>query len=113
MPRTRHYKTLRYYETVFALKPTLSEEEVKKKFEQVKEFIKQKGGELLYEEDWGMKTLAYPIQKFNNARYFLIQFKTENPQLPNELDFQLKIDEDVIRWLNFQIKESEVRGNAK
>jgi len=112
MPRLRHYKTLRYYETVFALKPTLNEEEVKKKVEQVKEFIKQKGGEILYEEDWGMKTLAYPINKFNNARYYLLQFKTQNPQLANELDFQLKIDEDVIRWLNFQIKESEVKKNA-
>jgi len=80
MPRLRHYKTLRYYETAFALKPTLTEEETKKKLQEVKEFIKKKGGELLYEEDWGLKKLAYPVQNFNNARYFILQFKTENPQ---------------------------------
>ncbi len=113
MPRVRHYKTLRYYETVVVLKPTLNEEEVKKKIEKIKEFIQNKGGEILYVEDWGTKTLAYRIDKFNHGRYFLIQFKTQNPQLPNELDFQLKIDDDVIRWLNFQIKENEVMKGAQ
>ncbi|NPA41012.1 MAG: 30S ribosomal protein S6 [Aquificae bacterium] len=113
MPRHRHYKTLRFYETVFVLKPTLTEEETKQKAEEIKKFIESKGGEILHFQDWGTKTLAYPIENFNHGRYFLIQYKTENPQLPNELDFQLKINEDVIRWLNFQIKESEVIKGAK
>ncbi len=113
MPRHRHYKTLRFYETVFVLKPTLNEEEVKKRVEEIKKFIESKGGEILHLQDWGTKTLAYRIDNYNHGRYFLIQFKTENPQLPNELDFQLKINEDVIRWLNFQIKESEVIKSAK
>ncbi len=113
MPRQRHYRTLRFYETVFVLKPTLNEEEVKQKAEELKRFIENKGGEILHFEDWGTKTLAYPIEKFNHGRYFLLQFKTQNPQLPNELDFQLKINEDVIRWLTFQIKESEVIKSAK
>lgn len=113
MPRNRHYKTVRFYETVFVLKPTLTEEEVKKKAEEIRKFVESKGGEVLHFQDWGSKTLAYPIQNFNHGRYFLMQFKTENPQLPNELDFQLKINEDVIRWLSFQIKESEVIKSAK
>ncbi|HIC97368.1 MAG TPA: 30S ribosomal protein S6 [Aquificaceae bacterium] len=113
MPSQRHYRTVRFYETVFILKPTLSDEEVKKKVGEVKKFIESKGGEVLHLQDWGNKTLAYPINNFNHGRYFLVRTKTENPELPNELDFYLKINEDVIRWLNFQIKEKEVLKGAK
>jgi len=113
MPRHRHYRTRRFYETVFVLKPTLSEEEVKRKAEEIRRFVESKGGEVLHFQDWGNKKLAYPIENFNHGRYFLIQFRTGNPQLPNELDFQLKINEDVIRWLNFQIRESEVLRGAE
>ncbi len=108
MPRNRHYKTERFYETVFVLKPTLTEEEAKRILEEVKTQITQKGGELLYEEDWGNKSLAYRIENFNHGRFFLLQFKTQNPELPNELDFFFRINEDVIRWMNFQIKKEEV-----
>ena len=113
MPRHRHYKTVRFYETVFVLKPTFTEEEVKQKAEEIKKFIESKGGEILHFQDWGTKTLAYRIENFNHGRYFLVQYKTEDPELPNELDFQFKINEDIIRWLNFQIKESEVVKGAK
>ena len=113
MPRGRHYKTERFYETVFVLKPTLTEEETKQRAEEIKKFIESRGGEILHFQDWGTKTLAYRIDDYNHGMYFLVQYRTENPQLPNELDFQLKIYEDVIRWLNFQIKESEVIKGAK
>jgi len=112
MPRYRHYRVTRFYETVFALKPTLNEEEVSKKVEEIKKFIEKKGGEILYEEDWGLKNLAYKVSNFQHGRFFIIQFKTNNPQLPNELDFFLKINDDVIRWLNFNIKEQEVMAKS-
>jgi len=112
MPRYRHYRVIRFYEVVFALKPTLNDEEVSKKVEEVKKFIEKKGGEILYEEDWGLKTLAYKVAGFNHGRFFLIQYKTNNPQLPNELDFFMKINDDVIRWLNFNIKEKEANIKA-
>ncbi len=108
MPRNRHYKTERFYETVFVLKPTLTEEESRKIFEEVKEQITQKGGEILYEEDWGNKSMAYRIEDFSHGRYILLQFKTTNPELPNDLDFFFRINENVIRWMTFQIKEGDV-----
>ncbi len=113
MPKQRHYKTTRFYESVFVLKPTLSEEEIKQQTEEVRKFIESKGGEILSFQDWGSKTLAYRIDNFNHGRYFLIQYKTSNPQLPNELDFYFRIGENIIRWLNFQIKEGEVIKSAK
>ena len=109
----KFYKTVRYYESVFALKPTLSEEEVSRKVQEIKDFISKKGGEVLQVIDWGLKQLAYSINHFNHGRYFILQIKSGNTQLPNELDFYYKISEDVIRWLNFQVKEKEVLSGAK
>ena len=108
----RYYKTSRYYESVVVLKPTLSEEEVSKRVQEIKDYISKKGGEVISLTDWGLKQLAYRINHFNSGRYFIIQIKSSNTQLPNELDFYYKINEDVIRWLNFQLSEKEVSTHA-
>ncbi len=108
---------MRHYELVFVLKPTLSDEEIKSKVESVKQLIVQNQGEIYNEENWGRKNLAYPIQKFNSGYYFLINFKTENSNLPSLLEYNLRITEDVIRFLNMKIKspkeENEVAENAQ
>ncbi|WP_448588515.1 30S ribosomal protein S6 [Thermocrinis sp.] len=108
----RYYQTVRYYESVVVFKPTLSEEEVSRRVQEVKDFISKKGGEVLHVIDWGLKHMAYSINHFNNGRYFIIQIRSQNTELPNELDFYYKINEDVIRWLNFQVKEKEVATHA-
>lgn len=114
----RHYERERFYETVFVVKPTLTEEEFKQVVESVKNEITRKGGEILYEEDWGLRQFAYPIEKFNHGRYYLIQFKAvnegeppyENLNVPNELEFYYRVNENIIRWLTSKIKKGEVKG---
>lgn len=96
---------MRNYELVFAVKPTLTDEELKNILESVKSIITSENGEIYNEEDWGRKELAYPILNFNTAHYYLINYKTENTQLPVKLESSLKINESVIRFLNFKIKE--------
>ena len=95
---------MRHYELVFVLKPTLTEEEMASKIEQIKNLITSNGGEIYNEEKWGRRTLAYPIQNFNNGYYFIFNFKTENSELPGKLEYNLRLDEDVIRFLNFKVK---------
>jgi len=95
---------MRHYELVFAVKPTLTEEELKKVIESVKNLITSENGEIYNEEDWGRKELAYPILNFNTAHYYLINYKTENTKLPVKLESSLRISEDIIRFLNFKIK---------
>jgi small subunit ribosomal protein S6 len=117
----RHYERERYYETVFVVKPTLTEEEYKQVVEAVKNEITRKGGEILYEEDWGLRQFAYPIEKFNHGRYYLIQFKAVNEgeppyeqlNVPNELEFFYRVNENIIRWLTSKIKKSQVKGQQK
>ncbi len=109
MPRYRFYETQRYYEVPVVLRPDLSEEEVSKKGEEIKGFITKKGGEFLKLKDWGTKELSYKIKKYNRGRYLIVWFKTKRMELPNELDFQLKIDTDVLRHLIFRVKEKDVK----
>ncbi len=109
----RYYETERYYESVVVFKPTLTEEEVQRRLQELKDFIQKKGGEVLNITDWGTKQLAYPIQRFHYGRYFILLIRSENTDLPNDLDFYYKINDDVIRWLNMKLKKSEVSQVAQ
>jgi len=111
---------MRHYELVFVLKPTMTEEEMASKLESIQNLISSNGGEIYNIDKWGRRELAYPIQNFNNGYYFILNFKTENPELPQKLEYNLRLDEDVIRFLNFKIKppkkeeeKKEVSGAAE
>lgn len=94
---------MRHYELVFVLKPTLSEEELNGKVEALKSLIEQNEGQIEELQKWGRKNLAYPIQKFNSGYYYLLNYKTSNSKLPGILEYNLRIDEDVIRFLNMKL----------
>ena len=65
------------YETVFILTPVLSESQVKETVDKFRKVITDNGGEIIHEEDWGLKKLAYPIQKKSTGFYHLFQFQIE------------------------------------
>jgi len=98
---------MRHYELVFVLKPTLSEEELNSRVEAIQNLIKENQGEIYNLEKWGRKNLAYPIQKFNSGYYYLINYKTDNNKLAGILEYNLRITEDVIRFLNMKIHVKE------
>ena len=104
---------MRHYELVFVLKPTMTEEEMASKLESIQKFISSNGGEIYNIDKWGRRELAYPIQNFNNGYYFIVNFKTENPELPQKLEYNLRLDEDVIRFLNFKIKPPKKEEEKK
>lgn len=54
---------LNHYETVFIVTPVLSEAQVKEAVEKFKTLITENGGKIENEENWGLRKLAYPIQK--------------------------------------------------
>ena len=95
---------MRFYETVFVLKPTLTEEEMNSNVEAIQGVISKNGGEVYNLEKWGRKELAYPILNFKSGYYYLINFKTENTKLPALLENQMRLNENVIRFLTFNIK---------
>ncbi len=92
---------MRHYETLFVLKPTLTDEETKERFEFIKNTIENNGGEIVATEDIGVRKLAYPIQKFERGHYFIIYFKAPS-QTVRELERIYRITEDVIRFLTIK-----------
>lgn len=85
------------YEVMFILDPTLEDEKKDATVEAVKEIIGSEG-EVGNVDVWGMKKLAYPIQKKTEGYYVVIEFKAQ-PTLPKELDRRLKISDNVMRHL--------------
>jgi small subunit ribosomal protein S6 len=65
---------LNHYETVFIVTPVLSEAQMKEAVEKFRGVITGKGGEIINEENWGLRKLAYPIQKKSTGFFSLIEF---------------------------------------
>jgi small subunit ribosomal protein S6 len=98
---------LKQYETVFIVTPVLSEAQVKEAVQKYSDLIKAEGGEIVYEEDWGLKKLAYPIQKKTTGFYHLIEFKADS-QFIEKLEINYKRDERVIRFLTFAMDKHSI-----
>ncbi len=98
---------IKQYETVFIATPVLSEAQMKEAVAKYTGFIKDNGGEIVYEEDWGLRQLAYPIQKRTSGFYYLIEFKADT-QLIADLETQYRRDERIIRFLTFAMDKHAV-----
>ena len=103
---------IKQYETVFIATPVLSESQMKEAVAKYTDFIKDNGGEIVYEEDWGLKQLAYPIQKKTTGFYYLIEFKCDT-QMIEKLETQYRRDERIIRFLTFAMDKHAVAYAAK
>ena len=85
------------YEVMFILDPTLSKEEKKAAIEKVQGVISEHG-ELGDTDVWGLRKLAYPIQKKNEGYYVVTEFKADT-EFPKELDRRIKISDKIIRHM--------------
>ena len=90
------------YETVFILTPVLSADQMKETVEKFKKLLTDNGAEILNEENWGLKKLAYPIEKKSTGFYVLIEFKAE-PTLMLKLETEYRREERVIRYLTVKL----------
>ena len=89
------------YETVFILTPVLSDVQMKEAVEKFKDYLTAEGAEIVNVENWGLRKLAYSIQKKTTGFYSLIEFKAE-PTVVAKLETQFRRDEKVIRYLTFR-----------
>ena len=93
---------MNHYETVFILTPVLSDDQMKEAVAKFKTILTEKGAEMLNEETWGLKKLAYSIQKKNSGFYCLFEFKAE-PEVINTLETGFRRDEKVIRFMTVKL----------
>lgn len=90
------------YETVFILTPVLSEDQMKETVNKFKTLLTEKGAEIVNEENWGLKKMAYPIEKKSTGFYQLFEFKAE-PEVIERLEIGFRRDERVIRFLTVKL----------
>ena len=109
------------YETVFILTPVLSDDQAKEAVQKFESEIASFGGKLKHSEKWGLKKLAYPIQKKTTGFYFLLEYEGEG-NLINDLEISFKRDERVMRFLTvkmckdhqaYSVKRRVKMGEAK
>jgi small subunit ribosomal protein S6 len=105
------------YETVFILTPVLSDAQMKEAVEKFKNLLTEQGAEIVNEEDWGLRKLAYPIDKKTTGFYTFLEFNAE-PSVIDKLEVNFRRDERVIRFLTvkqdkFALEYAGKRRNNK
>ena len=103
---------LNQYETVFIATPVLSEIQMKEAVQKFKKVITDNKGEIVHEENWGLKKLTYPIQKKSTGFYYLIEFRSSG-ELIEKLEVQYRRDEKIIRFLTFRMDKYAIEYAEK
>ena len=89
---------IREYEVVMILSPEATEEEITATIERVDGLITGGGGTVGEHNNWGLKRLAFPVQKFREGNYFLVKFSMDSSAV-TEFNRSLKASEEIIRFL--------------
>ena len=100
------------YETVFILNPVLSEDQAKDTVEKFVKVLKKANAEILNNEQWGLRKLAYPINKKSTGFYNLIEFAAETGVI-DTLETEYRRDESVMRFLTTALDKHAVVYNER
>ena len=103
---------LNHYEVVFILTPVLSDEQMKETAEKFKGVLVNEGSKIVNEELWGMRKLAYSIDKKSSGFYCLFEFEAE-PTMVEKLELQFRRDEKVLRFLTTKLDKYAVEYAVK
>lgn len=103
---------MNHYETVFILNPVLSEDQVKETVKKYEDFLVSKGAEIVSKEDWGLKKLAYPIQKKKSGFYHLFEFKVGGEAI-EDFEVTFRRDERVMRYLTVALDKHAIAWAEK
>ena len=93
---------MNHYETVFILTPVLSDDQAMETVAKFTKVLKDNGAEILNEEAWGLKKMAYAIDKKSTGFYNLVEFKAE-PTVIDKLETAYRREEKVIRFMTVKL----------
>jgi len=100
------------YETVFIMTPVLSEEQAKETVGKYKKILADLGCKLIHSDDWGLRKLAYPIQKKTTGFYHLFQFEGAGTVV-SELELAYKRDERLLRYMTVALDKHAIAYSEK
>ncbi len=112
MPTNKEESMINRYETVFIMTPVLSEDQMKEAVKKYLKLLKDNGAKIILEDNWGLKKLAYPIQKKSAGFYYLVEFEVEGDFIKTwEISF--KRDESILRFLTTKLNKHAIAYNEK
>lgn len=100
------------YETTVILNPELSEADCKKAVDKVVKFIKDNDGAVHNIEHWGMRRLAYPINRKTNGYYAYVEFNAY-ADLIEQMERNFRYDDQVMRYLSVKLERHALAFNQK
>jgi len=100
------------YETVFIMTPVLSDEQMKEAVDKFRQHLKAKKADVVLDESWGLRKLAYPIQKKSTGFYHLFEYKIDGEEL-QEFELSFKRDERILRFLTVKLDKHAIAYNEK
>lgn len=101
------------YETVFIASPLLAESALADVLGKFQGLLTENGATVEHTEQWGLRKLAYPIQKKSTGYYFLLQFSSEDGKIIDTIETAYRRDERVIRFLTFRLDKHAIEYAAK
>jgi small subunit ribosomal protein S6 len=107
----REEKNMPFYETVFIARQDLSDAQVKAITEAAEQVIKDGKGKVLKTENWGLRTLAYKINKNKKGHYVLIESDAPAPSVI-EMERTLRLNEEVVRYMTIKM-DAPSKGPSK
>jgi small subunit ribosomal protein S6 len=103
---------MRNYETVFILNPVLSEDQAKDAVDKFVKVLKKANADVINIEQWGLKKMAYPINKKSTGFYNMIEFKAEGPAI-DSLETEYRRDESIMRFLTTALDKHAIVYNER
>ena len=103
---------MRHYETTFILDPVIQNEEVANTVAGYEAFLKEAGAEIVHVEKWGLRQLAYPINKRSSGLYFTIEFSIPTGAIIERLEINYRRNERIMRFLTIALDKYGVKYNS-
>jgi len=104
---------MNHYETLFVVKPTLTDEETKAQIEKNIAIITDHGGEIVAIDDMGMRKLAYPVEKNERGYYTVVYYQAPGTMIA-ELERQMRYNEDILKFMTVRYtKKKEIAQFTK
>jgi small subunit ribosomal protein S6 len=103
---------MKHYETVFILNPVLSEDQAKDTVEKFVKVLKKAGADVINIEQWGLKKMAYPINKKSTGFYNMLEFTAESTVI-DTLETEYRRDESIMRFLTTVLDKHAIVYNAR
>ena len=100
------------YETVIVLTPVLLQEQVEEAVAKYRKFLSDNGAVIVHENNWGLRKLAYPIQKKSTGFYFLFEFQAD-PTMIAKMEIEYKRDERIMRFLTIALDKHAIAYNER